>query len=289
MGLSASQARMLSLTSRMSDLELRAQSIANAKVRLSDQSEGASKVYSDALDKQILKVYTGTSSNGVSTYAEANLKNLTTYGTLSTTDKFRYLKTSSGKVALSQQLAKLIDTSGSTSNPTHTVVPLATFLANCKNNGLIVDDTLKTSSDVVYYTKIWQEVSSNGYMTADGDNPTSSKNENNSEWLQSQISAGNLQLYEWDAAAGTSGTGDYINFSWTAGDSTLVEDIDDKDTAKAEAAYEATMASIESKDKRFDVQLNTINTEHSAVQTEMESVKKIIQKNIERTLKVFDA
>ena len=56
MGLSASQARLLSLTARLSDLELRAQTISNAKIRLSDQSEGASRKYSDALDKQTLKI-----------------------------------------------------------------------------------------------------------------------------------------------------------------------------------------------------------------------------------------
>ena len=43
MGLSASQARMLSLTARLSDLELRAQTIENAKIRLSDESAAASQ------------------------------------------------------------------------------------------------------------------------------------------------------------------------------------------------------------------------------------------------------
>lgn len=297
MGLSASQARMLSLTSRMSDLELRAQVISNAKVRLSDQSSAVAKSYSDALDKQILKVYTGTSSSGASTYADATFKNITTYGTLTSSDKFRYLETTGGKIVLTQQIAQLLGVSGADRS---IVCNLDTFLKNCQKAGLIVDTAKTDASDVIYYTKLWQEVTQNkkansdgnyngNYTTADGDNPTSTNNENSSTWLQDQINSGNLVLYEWDNKAGTSGTGDYINTSWTTGDSTLIEDSENNSTAKAEATYDSQMASIESKDKKFDTELNAINTEHSSIQTEIESVKKIIQKNIERSLKVFDA
>ena len=57
MGLSASQGRMLSLTARLSDLEFRAQSIQNQKIRLADQSEAASKNYLDALAAKKLTAY----------------------------------------------------------------------------------------------------------------------------------------------------------------------------------------------------------------------------------------
>ena len=45
MGLSASQARLLSITARLSDNELHSQQIANAKVRLADQTQEASTEY----------------------------------------------------------------------------------------------------------------------------------------------------------------------------------------------------------------------------------------------------
>jgi len=302
MGLSASQSRLLALTSRMSDLELRAQSISNSKVRLSDDSAAVSSDYSAALNKQTLKVYTGLSGNDTATYAAATFKNLTTYGTTSATDKYRYAKTTSGTVILTQQMAKLMDLNGTSSDTScdHNIIPLKNFLANCENAGLIADATATSTSDVVYYTKLWNEVTENGatsssgnyvgnYVTPDGDNSTTTKNENSSEWLQGQIDAGNVALYEYDAKGGTAGTGDYTSVSWTTGDSTLEESTDDIDTAKAEAAYQSATASIQSKDKRFDVELNTINTEHSAIQTEIDSVKKVIDKNIERSFKIFDA
>lgn len=39
MGMSASQARLLAITSRMNDIELRSQQIANTKLRLADESD----------------------------------------------------------------------------------------------------------------------------------------------------------------------------------------------------------------------------------------------------------
>ena len=50
MGLSASQARLLSITARLSQNELHSQQIANSKVRLADKSNEASKEYIQALN-----------------------------------------------------------------------------------------------------------------------------------------------------------------------------------------------------------------------------------------------
>ena len=50
MGLSASQARLLSVTKRISNNELKSQILANNKVRLADQHVAASKKYISALD-----------------------------------------------------------------------------------------------------------------------------------------------------------------------------------------------------------------------------------------------
>ena len=66
MGLSASQARLLSITARLSDNELHSQQIANAKIRLADQSQQASREYVNALDTQKL-MYTTYDSKGNAT------------------------------------------------------------------------------------------------------------------------------------------------------------------------------------------------------------------------------
>jgi len=270
MGLSASQARMLSLTARLSDLELRAQTIENSKIRLSDESAAASKKYSDALDKQTMKVYSGLQSNGTSSYITATAANLTTYGAISTTDKQRFIKNAAGQVLVSNAIKTAYDSNtGSVAN----------FLLSMS--------ATTDASKQTYYTNLFNEIHDAGGCITDG--TTNDANLKDSQWLQSQIDGGNIFLYEYDSTAGTAGTGDYVNITWNSGDATLSEVTDTTQTAKAEADYDTTMANIQSKDKRFDTQLSTIDTEHTATQTEIDSVKKVMNKNIERSFKIFDA
>ena len=47
------------------------------------------------------------------------------------------------------------------------------------------------------------------------------------------------------------------------------------------------MNDIENKDKRLDMELKNIDTEHNALQQEYESIKSVISKNVERTFKIF--
>ena len=72
MGMSASQARLLTITARLADNELRSQTINNAKMRLSTQSAQASDNYINALNdaNMMFSNYdlTGTSQSQLLTY-----------------------------------------------------------------------------------------------------------------------------------------------------------------------------------------------------------------------------
>lgn len=275
MGMSASQARLMNLTSRLSDLELKAQQISNAKIRLSDMSEAASRDYTAALDKQTLTIKR-FGADGTSGYAEATLNKL--YSTQPLDNgapqvegdmKLRYVTDNSGKVYMPPAILAYFNAATSA----------ADFATSC-------GATKPNSEAYKYYTSMYNDANkftpiSNGVL------PISSANANNSEWLQSQIEAGNILLKEYDPNGGTNGTGSFENVSWSSGDSTLVEKTDNTETAKAEAKYESTMAVIKSKDERFDLQLKSIDTEHTAIQTEIDSVNKVISKNIERSFKIF--
>ena len=57
--------------------------------------------------------------------------------------------------------------------------------------------------------------------------------------------------------------------------------------AAAEAEYNRAMNDIQTKDSLYDMQLKNIDTEHNSLQQEYESILKVINKNIERTMK-FD-
>ena len=59
--------------------------------------------------------------------------------------------------------------------------------------------------------------------------------------------------------------------------------IDTKAIKVAEAKYEHDLKEIEQKDKQFDLTLTKLETERQALTTEYESVKKVVEENIDRT------
>ena len=54
MGMSASQARLLSITSRMSDVEFKSEQISQSKIRMSQESQKVTAEYNEALSKQLV-------------------------------------------------------------------------------------------------------------------------------------------------------------------------------------------------------------------------------------------
>ncbi len=78
MGLAASQARLLSITSRMADNELRSQMINNAKMRLTAESSQVSEEYVDALNRTQLMMKNYNTA-GESQYQTLTFNNLTAY------------------------------------------------------------------------------------------------------------------------------------------------------------------------------------------------------------------
>ena len=69
--------------------------------------------------------------------------------------------------------------------------------------------------------------------------------------------------------------------------SDIVEADNDKAVAKAEAEYQRKTAEINAKDEKYQRKLNLLDTEHNAMQTEYESVKSALNKNMERSFKAF--
>ena len=49
----------------------------------------------------------------------------------------------------------------------------------------------------------------------------------------------------------------------------------------------ARIAAIQEADKRLEMEMKRLDTQHEAVQTEMETVQKILQKNIETSFKIM--
>ncbi len=72
-----------------------------------------------------------------------------------------------------------------------------------------------------------------------------------------------------------------------ATDTSLQEVTDDVDLKKAEAKYEADMRKINAKDKKFDTDLASLESERNAINTEMDTLKSVAKDNVDRTFKLF--
>lgn len=142
-----------------------------------------------------------------------------------------------------------------------------------------------------YYVNIYKQIQAAGgncisiadYNGLDGDAA------NNSEWLTNMVQAGKItiDIVNIDDKSGelsfesTSPSSDtYVGYTETTS-------IDSKALAKAEAEYEYKTKQIDAKDEKFDMDLSKLETERTALTTEYDSVKKVIQDNIERTFGIF--
>lgn len=97
MGMSAGQARLLSITGRLTDNELRSQIITNSKLRLASKSSDASSEYMDALSSEQL-MFSSYDANGAKSYDSLTAGTMLTFGEL----KNQYsLVNSSGQIMVS--------------------------------------------------------------------------------------------------------------------------------------------------------------------------------------------
>ena len=143
---------------------------------------------------------------------------------------------------------------------------------------------------VAYYKNIFNEMSSCGYTTlresyaqkvatAGGENRVF----NDPDWMVKQLKAGNLTLsYYSISEKGFVSTG-------LDSDESITEREDSSAMAIAEQVYNTQMDKIEAQDKQFDLQLNKLESEHNALKTEYDAVKKVISDNVSKSFNIFNA
>ena len=73
-----------------------------------------------------------------------------------------------------------------------------------------------------------------------------------------------------------------------AAESNIKEDYDSSDDTAAKTKYDAEMKKVQRKDKALELQLDQIETRHKAYETEIESVQKVINNNIENSFNAFN-
>lgn len=99
------------------------------------------------------------------------------------------------------------------------------------------------------------------------------------DYFETNLKTGNWTIQKLTGEGWTDQTIDGASFIYTG--------VDSGDYAIANADYEAKVEKLQRKDKMFDMRISQLSTEQKAIETEMDSVKKVIDKNIEETFKTF--
>ena len=112
-----------------------------------------------------------------------------------------------------------------------------------------------------------------------------------SSWLQFALEQGLVTLEQVQRVDEAEDDTGLTNVKWASKIYTTCTDIqfvdDEAAIARAEAEYTRKLNDIEAKDKKYDSDIKKLDTEHNALQTEYESVKSVVDKNIERSFKAF--
>ena len=259
MGMSASQARLLSITARMNDVEFKSQSIANTKIRLADESEQIANDYTKALNKQKF-TYTDYSS-GTAVKVDLNSSTLANYGlTLKSRNPeraFQVINPHTGQIAGTFTTRE--EAEAQRFRKTRPSVPGGpNYMPGPPVPGIVteIDKNVPTTFS-----------SSNLYEMI----------ESGQFYLEGDITKTTADGTE------TSGRGEISVTSSTA----MAIENDTAELAKAEAEYNAKTAKINNKEKLLDNDLKALDTEHSALSTEFDSVKTLIGDNVEKSFNLF--
>ena len=390
MGMAASQARLLSITSRMHDVELRAQNIENQKISLATQQDEAYEKYCDALDSKKIQIAMRGANDINLSYIDANFANMTEY---SENRQVQYcLKDAeSGRVIVDKDTKEMYDnyfndkysfawammgldgrfgwdcTDGELSGAkvginsndgsenedgnllmseveqeffnsinkedskySKLVKAYDDYLLSCENDDKSKQrDMLRAFRDELYssqenrqalYKLMCLDKNDDKDLTLEENiyseiNPDEVPFENNkfnfyvrlfeniqncggcvsidticedgdsgNAWLNANVSSGRvlIDIYNQNRKEWTP-----TSVSTSTNQNYLQEIADEVKIKKAEAEYEHEMTVIKGKDKKFDMELKKLETERTALKTEVDSIKTVRNDNTERTFGIF--
>lgn len=184
---------------------------------------------------------------------------------------------------------------------------LEEIVAEAEDLGTTMDDLYKYSdeSKARWYTNLWYRLNGESSdKSSIGENAVNysvldSKLATSTQWLQDALSQGTISLEVASYKDATNLIPDESNptsvilkgITWKSTVYSSCTDFteldDDAAIAKAEAEYQKKNNEINAKDQKYENKIKTLDTEHTALQTEYESVQSAMNKNIERSFKAF--
>ncbi len=299
MGLSASQARLLSVTQRINNNELKSEILANNKIRLSQDGSRASEKYMNALSAKKLeyKVY---KQSGDMEVVSLTFNALTGYSDLK--NQYAVMSTN-GQVYVSADDAKNYQNA----NNLYEFLQAYKLIEEGDDGGYKLLDDKKAQ----WYTNLWYKMDGQNQVdirfTGFGDDEQ--RTYQDFKTITKQVGSGNYLLLD-DVLAGSS---NWLQFAlenglavltriqsdtsaeskhfWSDIEYTSATDIIESDAServqRAEVEYQQTTKRIQAEDKKLDLEIKKLDTEHSSLKTEYDSIKNVLGKNVERSFSAF--
>lgn len=267
MGLSASQARFLQLTARRSNIEYQVQQINFERLQLADKTAAASEKYQDLTSNR--KIVFNFNDGAEKTAVDLTYNNYKTYmnqqGASGVNKKYYLVSSTGNKIVVSseKERAEMIEASK-----------------------YIVDTQVEDGVDEEGNPKYKTETTEKYRFTID-DFMIVEEGLDDVDNFQQSIQDG---IYYFATLEDNDETGEkeLKTQSWDTLDGGVLSEVaDESDDKAAEAEYDAAQDKIQRVDKKLELQLDQLESERSAIQTEIESVSKVIDDNIEGSFKVF--
>ncbi len=290
MGLAASQGRYLCLTARMSDLVYEGQQISQQRMALAKESSAVAEEYNKALSNTVMQAAI------VGHDGQVHNQQLT-YNVITSKDPFvglgMRIVDANGYVVVPDKVASLnvsyTDEEGNEINETYKTATdfMKAYLPDLSKEQYDEMSSWGLDRVAAYYLETPEAA---GKTVTVVDNSLAGANEKylydenclDAEYLHRMISTGEWMIQQENPQKESG----WEDFEWQ-GSSRVNEVLDTSDDAAAEAKYEAAMKDIQKKDKILELRLEQVQTEESAIETEIESIKQVIDKNIEDSFGTF--
>ena len=272
MGLASSQARLLTLTARMHQIEYKAARLEAMKLQMANESRQVYEDYLNALDMSKVQVKTLTKDGSVT------FRDLTNYADF-----------------VQAGFALVYNNSVYDGNEHYYLDGVEYFkdgtqYKDAEGNALPAG---KTEADLEVVDKSFNALVANIIGSNDPEAVNIADGASFEKALTNMINSGWITIVQKDASTGafydpaTEPLKFADNETSVAINTSLQEIPDEIALRKAEAKYEADMKQIDLKDRKYDSDLAAIENERNAIKQEMETLKTVSKDNVERTFKLF--
>lgn len=298
MGLAASQGRYLCLTARNSDLVYEGQQISQQRLALTNETQEVADKYNEAMNNKIMQANTAdgvtqqltydilTSQNP---YSGLGMRLVDVNGNVVIPGEYIEVSSKEQQEATDGE-ESLSENYNSPKKYTSKDDFIQKYFSDVTGDDLTELRSMSLNDLCNYYNEQnpdseWNVVykdKTSSELVGEGEHVVKDANCMDPLYLQEMLTTGQWLLQQ----ANPNEESGWDNMTWQ-GSSLISEVYYTVDDAAAEAEYEAAMTKIQKQDKLLELRLEQVQTQQSSVEKEMESVKQIIDKNIEDSFKTF--